>query len=143
MKNADKTKTMEQNLEAENKVLKQKIERLEASNKEYWREIEEMSELLEQIGGLTALIPLRFKEVSLISQRKALEIFGYKWLQEKEKAAQLQGVRLWVRTGGHQHSPKKYDRRQLQEILEWERENGLPYDFYAPKPRKTRSRGNV
>lgn len=127
--------TREQILEAENKVLKEKVKRLEASNKEYWTEIDKLSDLLAQIGGLTAVFPIRFKEVSLITQRQALEIFGGKWLSEKCRDAQRSKVCLWVRTGGAANSPKKYDRQQLQKILEWERENGLPYDF-SKKTRK-------
>lgn len=64
-----------------------------------------------------------------ITQRKAKAIYGVTWLNEKLRDSERCGVRLWVRTGGAPNSPKKYNTRMLDEILDWERVNGLPYNF--------------
>ena len=101
--------------------------------------IEEENRMLrEQIRQMAAMIGIVAPApVGLVSQRKAKKLFGATWLQEKNKDAKESGVNLWVRTGEAYNSPKKYSLSRLYEILEWEKENGLPYPF--EKESKARS----
>ncbi len=89
----------------------------------------ENRELRKQLSNAYAIIAMLNPGTSLISQRKAKAIYGVTWLGEKLRDSERCGVRLWVKTGGSPNSPKKYDTAKLNAILEWERDNGLPYDF--------------
>ena len=103
----------------------------------------ENQELRRQIANLTAIIAMLHPGTDLITQRRAKAIYGVTWLNEKNRDAERSGVRLWVRTGGSPNSPKKYSAERLNAILEWERDNGLPYDFkneqYVSDSKKTKT----
>lgn len=94
---------------------------------------EENKALRKQIESLTMLLSYYKPDIGFVSQRQAKRIYGVPWLAEKERDAAKKGLRLWVRTGSSVNSPKKYSLRKLHEIVEWERANGLPYDFSNEK----------
>ena len=95
----------------------------------------ENKELKRQLASLTAILSMIRPGTDLISQRMAKSIYGVTWLNEKLRDAERCGVRLWVHTGSAKNSPKKYSASRLNGILEWERDNGLPYDFKNDKRR--------
>lgn len=89
----------------------------------------ENQELRRQLAAMTSILAMIRPGTDLISQRTAKAIYGETWLKEKLRDAERHGVRLWVRTGPARNSPKKYSASRLNGILEWERDNGLPYNF--------------
>lgn len=93
----------------------------------------ENQELRKQLANAYAIIAMLQPGVGMVSQRRAKAMYGRTWLNEKLRDSERCGVRLWVRTGGSPNSPKKYDTERLNRILEWERVNGLPYNFGKEK----------
>lgn len=97
--------------------------------------VEENKELKKQLANMAVLLQMLTPtpNAGMVTQRKAKKLFGVTWLKEKDRDAERCGVHLWVRTGGAANSPKRYSLQRLNDILEWEKEYGLPFDFAEMK----------